>query len=116
MSYSVDYSEVLEILDDLVKAKLKQITIIAGNPAIISDNYGKIRKREEYKCLYADGEPSLCIRDGSMLCSECGIVLISRIISTEPEWRNFNSEENSVSMNRCGGLYNSLLPQSSLST
>lgn len=46
---------------------------------------------------------------GSLVCPQCGLCVIERIVSEEAEWRNFNDDEPSVIRSRVGTSENALL-------
>jgi transcription initiation factor TFIIIB Brf1 subunit/transcription initiation factor TFIIB len=54
-------------------------------------------------------------KEGTIVCTACGLVQKSRIIDESSEWRNFGDEGDSTA-NRVGGKLNPLLTDFGLST
>lgn len=53
---------------------------------------------------------------GDMICSKCGSIVGDRIIDTEREWREFESDNGAQSKSRVGGPSNPLLDGADLTT
>lgn len=61
------------------------------------------------------GQFALNRREGTVVCTGCGLVQKSRIIDETSEWRNFGGEGESTA-NRVGGRLNPYLTDFGLST
>jgi transcription initiation factor TFIIIB Brf1 subunit/transcription initiation factor TFIIB len=71
----------------------------------------------KYKCNCIETSPY--ITDTGLVCDSCGVELERIFISDTKENRNFSNEDgtgNGLTMERCGGPYDDLLPSSSMST
>jgi transcription initiation factor TFIIIB Brf1 subunit/transcription initiation factor TFIIB len=76
-----------------------------------------ITQKTKYSCLCTIVSPY--ITDTGLVCDTCGTELERIYISDSKENRNFSNEDgtgNGTSMERCGGIYDDLLPSSSMST
>ena len=61
--------------------------------------------------------PELIEENADTICANCGMVLAERLISSESEWRTFNSDENrGDDPNRVGEVDNELLNESNVGT
>ena len=84
---------------------------------------GKMKKIESHhsmeKCEEC-GKPDLRINhvEGTIVCTECGLVNQSRIIDDSSEWRTFNSENSNsgANPNRVGGRVNPYLTNYGIDT
>jgi transcription initiation factor TFIIIB Brf1 subunit/transcription initiation factor TFIIB len=55
-------------------------------------------------------------KEGTIVCTSCGLVQKSRIIDETSEWRNFSSDDGKSNPNRVGGKLNPFLSDFGLST
>lgn len=92
----------------------------------IWETFENLRKKEKNIC---EDEDTNCCKncgsyninedkiEGDIVCTQCGCVLVERIIDEKAEW-NFGQEEALYSKDpsRCGGPVNPLLEKSSMST
>ena len=69
-------------------------------------------------CPDCRADPPNIIEDGAeLVCSDCGVVLADRLISSESEWRTFNSDDSrGEDPNRVGEADNDLLTSSNIGT
>jgi transcription initiation factor TFIIB len=111
---SFDYNEVMQILDQIVKDKMKK----QYKQGIDENQLSNSGRCVVYKCL-CESLPVIHETDDSLVCVNCGLVLENVLISEEKEWRDFYSDDTGTggsSMNRCGMPYDELLPNNSLSS
>lgn len=79
-----------------------------NNSTKVSHKNEKLSKTNVVRCRYHPEEN--LIEDhhsGSIICPECGLVVVDRVISEENEWRNF--EEDGINRSRVGRAENVLL-------
>lgn len=92
----------------------------ASAPQAISVRKMNIVKKSVHKNLAAKNNLVFCRyhpaanliddhQSGSLVCPQCGLVVVERMVSEEAEWRNFNDDDSSIIRSRVGATENALL-------
>lgn len=113
-SHTISESKIVEA----AKKDTLEIEVAANQPRITKPSQaGPLRKEQCEECKKTE---FVCNRaEGTIVCTNCGLVQQARVIDETSEWRNFSNENSGGgqnSMNRVGGKLNPYMSDFGLST
>ena len=101
-------------MDETMDLVWKEFEALKIKEKEIKNGLGEANIAREFSC---DCEETVYTEiseiNGTLLCTLCGIVFESRVISDDKEWNDYNNDDGTnggANMNRCGVVADPLIP------